>query len=275
MTDRFREVETAIDALRGRHSRGEISQREYIDALRKLRIRDDRGRFWTQGVQSGQWYCYDGRDWVRAEPPALKDKKAICVFCGFENDLEAESCVHCGGKPGEDAADKFCQDCGAALAGPEADCPACGAGPGTRMVRAETRDLGSFVAGLSVPEAPGAGPASAAAAREHILRSVSPLSCLLFAGAFGVVAGAAAGLLVGVTGLFPGFIEALPAFFRDIQGTLWGGLIFAAVGIVSGFVAFALAGLLAAGIVNAALSFVGGIRVRLETAPRPESEAGK
>ncbi len=269
MTDKFREVENAIDRLRDRSLKGEISQREFVDGLRKLRFRDDQGRFWTMGVQSGQWYCYDGRNWIPAVPPALKDKKAICVFCGFENDLEAETCARCGGRREEEAADKFCQDCGAALEDPAAVCPACGAGPGTRMVRVEKSDLGAFAVGLSVPEPPVGSPSPAAAAKEKVLRSLSPLSCLLFAGALGVPAGGVAGLLAGVTGLFPGFAQALPVFFRDIQGTLWGGLIFAALGAVSGFLCLGLAGLLAAGFANAALSFVGGIRIRLEDAPGP------
>lgn len=272
MTDKFREVEGAIDRLRSRSLKGEISQREFIDGLRKLRIRDDQGRFWTMGVRSGQWYYYDGRSWVPAVPPALRDKKAICVYCGFENDLEAATCARCGGRREDDAADKFCQDCGAALNDPAGACPACGAGPGTRMVRVEKSDLGAL-AGLSVPEPPVGGPAPAASAaagpKEKVLRSVHPLSGFLFAGALGVPAGAVAGLLVGVTGLFPGFVEALPAFFKDIQGTLWGGLIFAALGVVSGFVCLGLAGLLAAGIANAALSFVGGIRIRLEDPSEP------
>jgi len=274
MTDRFRDVEHAIDLLRRRSLRGEISQREFIDGLRKLRIRDDRGRFWTMGIQSGQWYCYDGREWVQAEPPALRDKKAICVFCGFENDLEAESCARCGGQRDGEGSDKFCQDCGAGLNNPEAVCPSCGAGPGTRMVRVEKSDLGAFAADLSVPEAPVESPMPVAGAKERIVRSVSPVSCLLFAGALGVLAGGVAGLLAGVTGLFPGFSQALPAFFRDIQGTLWGGLIFAALGVVSGFLSLGLAGLLVAGIVNAALSFVGGIRIRLEDAPGPKGGEG-
>ncbi len=275
MMDRFREVEQAIDELRRRSLQGEISQREFIDALRKLRIRDDRGRFWTMGVQSGEWYCYDGREWVQAQPPAFRDKKAICVFCGFENELEAESCARCGGRRDGEAADKFCQDCGAALDGPEAVCPSCGTGPATRMVRVEKSDLGALAAGLSVPETPAETPPPAAGAKERIVRSVSALSCLLFSGALGVLAGGVAGLLAGVTGLFPGFIQALPSFFRDIQGTLWGGLIFAALGVVSGFISFGLAGLLAAGLVNAALSFVGGIRIRMEDPPESKGGEGK
>ena len=115
-------------------------------------------------------------------------------------------------------------------------------------------------------------PSAPTAGREVIIQSVGSLSFILFGGALGVAAGLLAGLLVGVTSLFPGFVQGLPAFFIEIQGKLWGGLIFTALGAVLGFLVFALGGLAVAVLINAALSFTGGLRIRLKDVAEKKAE---
>lgn len=101
MGDRFREVEETFARLSRKYHDRAISQRDYIDSLKQLRIKDEEGRFWMIGAQSGHWYCFDGGGWTRAKPPSLLERKAVCISCGFENDLEAEFCVRCGSRPDE------------------------------------------------------------------------------------------------------------------------------------------------------------------------------
>src|SRR5512147_1399079 len=99
MTDPFREAEATFGRLRERFLDKKISQQEFSDSLKQLRIKDEDGRFWAIGSQSGRWYVHERGQWVESKPPSQMERKAICISCGFENDLEAEFCARCGGRP--------------------------------------------------------------------------------------------------------------------------------------------------------------------------------
>jgi hypothetical protein len=101
MADQFREAEATFSLLRERFKDKRISPQEFADSLKQLRIKDEDGRFWVIGAQSGQWYAFENGEWVEAKPPSQLEKKAICIACGFENDLEAETCARCGSRPDE------------------------------------------------------------------------------------------------------------------------------------------------------------------------------
>ena len=111
MDNTFKDVIAAFDRLKAKFQNGEIARQEFIDEMKKLRIKDDQGRFWMIGAQTGKWYYFDGKDWVQDEPPSHKDKKAICVHCGFENRLESDACGRCGGTMKE--SEPACEKCGA------------------------------------------------------------------------------------------------------------------------------------------------------------------
>ena len=230
MADRFREVEETFALLRDKFNDRRISEREYVDGLKQLRIKDEEGRFWMIGARTGKWYTSDGGEWVEAKPPSQRDKKAICIACGFENDLEAESCARCGSRGDDDIG-------GAAAAG---------AGPDSAAA-----DLAAL---------PGAVPA--AGPGEIVVRSFHPLSFFWFFGVLGLFAGILFGLLAGVTGLFPAFVAGLPQSFVDMQGNLVGGVVYSLVGGLIGFAAGGAAGYLGAVVSNGVLSLVGGLRIR-------------
>jgi len=225
MADQFREAEASFSLLREKFKEKRISPQEFADSLKQLRIKDDDGRFWVIGAQSGKWYAFENGEWVEAKPPSQLEKKAICIACGFENDLEAESCARCGNTSDE--------------AAPEA-----------------------------VAEAAGTDAAPAAealpAGQDPVLtvRSLDVMSFLWFFGVLGLFAGILLGLLVGVTGLFAGFVARLPAFFVEHRGDLLGGLACSFIGGVAGFVSGAAAGAATAAASNGILSLVGGLRFR-------------
>jgi hypothetical protein len=100
MGDQFREAEAAFNELRARFHDRKISTQEFTDSLKKLRIKDDAGRFWVIGPRSGKWYAFENGEWIEAKPPSQMEKKAICIACGFENDLEAETCARCASSRG-------------------------------------------------------------------------------------------------------------------------------------------------------------------------------
>ena len=96
MADQCREAEATFSLLREKFKEKRISPQEFADSLKQLRIKDEEGRFWVIGAQSGKWYAFENGEWFEAKPPSQMEKKAICIACGFENDLEAESCARCG-----------------------------------------------------------------------------------------------------------------------------------------------------------------------------------
>jgi hypothetical protein len=258
VADQFREVEAAFGQLKDRFAEGKISQREFIDSLKQLRIKDDEGRFWMIGAQSGKWYQFDGRDWVQAKPPSLSERKAICIYCGFENDLEAETCVRCGSQKSAAEEKAFCPRCGGELKGPATPCPRCGP-DAPKGAHAGDSPSGGTVA------APTAG-------TDLVVRALRPASFFWFFGVLGLFAGMAFGLLAGVTSAFPGLVNALPGFFFDIQGKLLGGIVFTILGGILGFALSGLAGYLAAAVSNGVLSLVGGVRVRAVRASAPPGD---
>jgi hypothetical protein len=260
MDDKFRDIEDAFSLMKRRFRGGEISQREFIDSLKRLRIKDDEGRFWMIGAQSGKWYFFDGKDWVQSAPPSIKERKAICIYCGYENDIEAAECAGCGGRFGEEARTNTCPECGAEVDPESRACPRC-AGKDS----GKTEPL----------------PATVSAAEEssvrdgeieYAIRSVQPLSLLLFWGGIGIVAGILTGMLAGATEFLPGLAGFFPSFLKDMQGKLVGGLISAALGGIIGFLLFGLAGWLTALLANGVLSFIGGLKIRLTKAEKKVQE---
>lgn len=229
MADQFREAEATFSLLREKFQEKRISPQEFADSLKQLRIKDDEGRFWVIGAQSGKWYAFENGEWIEAKPPSQMEKKAICIACGFENDLEAEHCARCGGRPDETEPETV------------AEGDAAGA---TRVAAA--------AAGTATP-----GPGV-----ETTIRSLDVLSFLWFFGVLGLFAGILIGLLAGVTGLFSGLIARLPGFFVEHQGDLWGGLVCSILGGVLGFSIGAAAGAATAAVSNGVLSLVGGLRFR-------------
>jgi hypothetical protein len=225
MADQFREAEVTFDLLRKNFWDRKISQQEFADSLKKLRIKDAEGRFWVIGAQSGKWYAFENGDWVEAKPPSQMERRAICIFCGFENDLEAEVCARCGSRHDDSVPEPV--------------------GPAQKTIPAALSDTAPRPLG-----------------REAVVRSLDIVSFLLFFGVLGIFAGILFGLLAGVTDLFKGFVDRLPGFFTDHHRDLLGGLAFSIVGGVLGFAAGAAAGAVTAVVSNGVLSLVGGLKFR-------------
>ncbi|HOI44428.1 MAG TPA: hypothetical protein PLX50_02305 [Candidatus Aminicenantes bacterium] len=241
MDKQFRDVEATFNELKRQFRFGEISQREFIDRLKQLRIKDPNGRFWMIGAQSGRWYVFEGKDWVKAEPPSFEEKKLICIYCGFENDLEAESCARCGNHvtEGEDSEEASGWGPGENVAGP-------GEGPSGHLP----------AAGADVPDEDGV--------LLYAVHSIRPGSFMIFSGTIGIFTGVLLGLILGATGFLPEFVALLPAFLQEMQGKLLGAIILTLLGGIAGFICFAGFGLLCVGMANGALSLAGGVQLRLE-----------
>jgi hypothetical protein len=248
MSNPFQEVVATFSGLKEKFQAGEISRQQFIDEMKKLRLKDDEGRYWMIGAQTGKWYYFDGRDWIQAEPPSQKEKKAICIYCGFENKIESEVCARCGGNltEGAEPVDR-CPQCGAALEKPLMTCPRCA----------------SKTAGLEAVEFVHLGTAADAKEELFVLKSVSPWSAFLVCGILGLMAGAVLGALAGATGSLASSLAGWPALIRDPQGKLVGALIDGLMGGAAGFILLGLAGAIWTLLVDLALSATGGLKFRL------------
>ncbi len=65
----FREVEKRFRALKSKLDVGTIDEEEFEAELRKLYVLNGEGRYWMIGAQTGEWYYYDGTQWVQAPRP--------------------------------------------------------------------------------------------------------------------------------------------------------------------------------------------------------------
>ncbi len=254
MSTPFKSVEASFQVLRRQFREKEISRREFIDRLKKLRLRDEQGRFWMIGAQTGKWYCFDGKDWVQRERPSEEVKKVKCFACGLENEAEAEFCDRCG--EGLQEKEAACPRCGAKLASPFQKCPACSqestASPYAEDIFLKGREKGNFA-----------------------IRRLNPLTFLYFSGGTGLILGVIFGGFAGAAGFFSGISKVLPEFVATLQGTLMGGLIFAGIGGVLGFCLVGFLGYLQAHLFNVIAAIVGGLEMTLDKTKEREDDEDK
>lgn len=291
MEKSFSQVNEAFDILKAKFQTGEISRQEFIDEMKKLRIRDDDGRFWMIGAQTGKWYYFDGKEWIQSEPPSQADRTAVCVYCGFENRIEATSCARCGGTIGEEPTK--CPDCGSPLSRPFMTCPKCGIVPGgetaapalpptttTDLPVPAKREISSSFREHAAASAPGPSEKSETrvpgtqplASGEMVIRAVQPASLFFFWGVFGLLSGIVAGAFFGATGALKPGLDFLPVSLLQLQGTLFGALLDAIVGGVLGFLSFGSIAFAFGHLANLILALTGGIQFRTG---RPEAAAKK
>lgn len=292
MEERFKKVEDEFLELRKDYQQHKITEREFKDKLKQLRLTDKNGRCWTIGAKTGKWYYYDGEDWVEANPPTLQQGKAICIYCGFENDIKSEACDYCGGNLA--ALESRCPKCGCELMSPSQDCPECDGLPRLEETRADrTEDSVSLPTpseefdrdktGVPAPQRPttkqdgifqqyadtgfpdeeravfpdDGGP-------NAVLHSVHPSSLFLFSGIMGTIFGILLGVFVGISEFFMGIVRSLPPGIQSMHGSLFGGVVYGLLGGIFGFAALGALGFLWGILVNVVLSFFGGLRLRID-----------
>lgn len=259
MDEKFREIEEKFNQLKRTFRQKKISEREYKDQLKELRLKDGNGRFWTLGARTGEWYYFNGKEWIKAHPPSIQERKAICIYCGAENDLDTEICIQCRGNVhGEEGK---CPSCGRKLEGLLMECPVCDRG-------GETCEDTSEGETVSLEEEEEGSGSSAAGSEEDstafVFRSISPMSFFFFFGMVGLFVGIVFGAFAGASAFFPRAASLLPIFLLDLQGKLLGAIIYGLLGGVSGFIVLGLAGWLMAQFVNVVLLLVGGIKIKAE-----------
>jgi hypothetical protein len=66
---RFAEAERRFTSLRARYRAGGLDDATYDTDLQELIVADGAGGRWMLGADSGDWYYFDGQQWVRRDPP--------------------------------------------------------------------------------------------------------------------------------------------------------------------------------------------------------------
>jgi rubrerythrin len=287
MVKTFKEVENEFSELKRKFRRKMISEREFKDRLKKLRLNDRSGRCWTIGARTGKWYYFDDDKWIESRPPSFQDGKAVCIYCGFENDLEAEVCEYCGGHINENLFK--CPECGFILEDPHSVCPVCqgqiGAEetgeetdytpPQPKISKASWENLKEWNADTAATEASDEKNYSMDDSTEKIplehlgeanysIRSVDFFSVTLFFGMTGLILGLISGVFIGTTSLLQGLIEWLPDFYQSLHGKITGGIIFGITGGILGFTVLASIGFFYALFINIVLTLLGGLKFRMD-----------
>jgi len=243
MRNRFKDIEREFEQLKKKFRLQEISREEFVRGLERLRLKDDEGRFWMIGAKSGKWYYFDGVEWIQSEPPSILEKRAICIHCGFDNDLEAEVCVRCGVSLEEDKSGYENANHKTGQASAESSDSS---GERIRKVRRSKRAF--FEKGQA----------------NFILRSVNPLSFLFFSAVTGLLLGIIIGAIIGASNFSFGLTKIFPSFFQEVRGNLLGGISYAVLGGALGLLAFSFFGFLTAFFANLISSLVGGIKVHMD-----------
>ncbi len=267
----FKQAEDTFQKLKSQLRSGEISRREFLDELKKLQLKDDQGRLWMIGSQSGNWYYLKGKDWVQSEPPSAKESKTVCPYCGFENKPGAAICARCGGGIGEYA--DVCPKCGAKLVPPLYECPECG----KQESIPKTQPAAIAPAPTARDSSPAAAPRTSPGRIILIARGIKAGTAFFFGGTLGLLVGVLLGALVGATGALSGVVASLPSFFVESQGKLLGAIVFSATTGILGFICLGAFFFLSALLINLILSLTGGLKVEIsvEGTRTPEPVAAK
>jgi hypothetical protein len=254
LSSSFKDVENSFQVIRRQFREKEISRREFIDRLKKLRLRDEQGRFWMIGAQTGKWYYFDGKEWVQSEPPFEPVKKVKCSACGLENEPEAEFCDRCGESLRKKEA--LCPRCGAKLESPFQKCPSC-----NWKSEASPYAEEAFLTGKGI--------------ENFTIRHFNPVTFFFFSGGIGLILGVILGAFAGASEFFSGIAKDLPEFLATLKGTLTGGIIFAGLGGVLGFALVGALGYLEAHLFNGISSIIGGLKITLDKTSAGEEEEKK
>ncbi len=100
---------------------------------------------------------------------------------------------------------------------------------------------------------------------ELLVKSIKITAFLFFLGGLGLIVGVILGATFGVVkDFFPILSPQLPMMLSETRGGLAGGLIFAAIGGIGGFILSAVLSIILAGVYNLVASIFGGIRFKVK-----------
>lgn len=101
--------------------------------------------------------------------------------------------------------------------------------------------------------------------REELhIQAIKILPTLYFMGGFGLILGVILGAIFGIFPIWQSLLARFPLMLQEAQGKFHGGLLFGAIGGISGFILFSLAGIIGSATYNMLAYFFCGLRLRVK-----------
>ena len=72
----FQDAEKIYRGLKQQNVAGKLSDAEFEAQVGELWCQDAQGTWWQIGVETGDWYMYDGQNWTKATPPSTPSAPA-------------------------------------------------------------------------------------------------------------------------------------------------------------------------------------------------------
>ncbi|MCX7973131.1 MAG: hypothetical protein N3B16_01335 [Candidatus Aminicenantes bacterium] len=223
---RLKKLRLEFNRLKQLYHEGKLSQREFVAELKRLRVKDYEGKYWTIGAQSGRWYYFNGLHWVQAEPPVRDEIDQE----GLDSELLRENSAFLGRNEPEEV----------------------GGISESLLISPEEASLNLISKEIEPRK------------QKYLLVALPLAPTALFFGGLGLIFGIIAGAIAGSTQFFLDSLSFLPLFLQEIMGKLTGGVILAVGGGLTGFIAGSIAGFLLAFLFNLTSSFTGGLMFKVK-----------
>lgn len=259
---KFKEVENKYKELSFKLGLGEIGADDMKRELKKMMIQDEGGNYWMIGGKTGKWYVYNGADWKEDIPykepsipvrpqPVVQDEEEDILVVGREESLDnrafsldGEETIRLGGT--ESPLDTMAYSAGKEETQIDIE---------PTVKEKESKEEAAVKPVIRVKET----------SDELVITAINMVSLMFFMGGIGLIVGVLFGATFGIfTGVFGDLIEFFPEILQGTQGGLAGGLIFAALGGIGGFILFALAATALSSIYNLIAFIFGGIRFKIK-----------
>lgn len=262
--DKFKEIELKYRELKVKLDQNEITADDLKKKLKKMMILDEDGNYWMIGGKSGKWYVYNGTEWKEGDPYKLMqhadvEKTQVLTQNSLEETLhEAKIQGNESGNeakqevsPAEavttiEAAQDFemCKFCRAKIPAGSAFCTSCGGD--------QKKNLPPHA--LQKPRGE----------MEMLIKSINILSTVFLLGGFGLILGVLFGASFGIFDIMGDLIYQFPRMLQETRGKIQGGLIFAFIGGMGGFLMFSILATIISWLYNAVAFLFGGVRIKVK-----------
>ena len=253
---KFKEIEEKYRELKEQLDRGEITSDDMKKTLKEMMVLDEDGRYWMIGGKTGKWYHYDGIDW-REENPYGDDPSETKLFTKEEEEpvkddtlrVEKIEKVEEEEKREEPLIEKVAEE---PVLEKEIKIP-------------EAKESKEKFTPKEISLEPKRVPQVQVRESELLIKSVKITSFIFFLGGLGLGLGVIFGAVFGIFPIFGDLIYQFGPMLSETHGKIQGGLIFAAIGGIGGFVVFSVIALIMGSLYNAISSLFGGVRFKIKS----------
>lgn len=293
--EKFRDIEEKYRNLKERFEKNEISSEELKVSLKKMMIRDDEGNYWIIGSNTGKWYVYDGTDWKEKTPYSNIDLSQTQHFSREESlkeetiFVQEEEKTESSPEQQEEKGGFTFDSVNESEATPDPDIdknaelleqkdeekqlviekiekeedasPAKGSGINCIICKSRL-DSHSIYCNFCGANQKELSSKKKRGSDEMVITSIRMTSLLFFLGGLGLIFGVILGATFGIFNIFGDLIYQFPEMLSETRGKVQGGLLFAAIGGIGGFIVFTLISVAISLIYNTMSYLFGGIRIK-------------